>query len=115
MRRVSYHSSHIIEHKFYFIKGAPSPGIISTMSRRVLTGIILLGTLIGLGHQGNYSGDPNSPVGVNPHFLIMSENGRGNFRSELDVANSLDPSLYFCMGPNANTDRDKIPVREPGN
>jgi hypothetical protein len=69
------------------------------------------GTL--LGYQGNYSGDPNNPVGVHLHFSIVRDDGSGKFLNELKIANTLDPSLYFNMSLNANVNRDKIPVCEP--
>ena len=69
------------------------------------------GTL--LGYQGNYSGDPNNPVGVHLHFSIVKDDGSGKFLNELKIANTLDPSPYFNMPLNANVNRDKIPVCEP--
>jgi peptidoglycan LD-endopeptidase LytH len=69
------------------------------------------GTL--LGYQGNYSGDPNNPVGVHLHFSIVRDDGNGKFLNELKIANTLDPSPYFNMLLNANENRDKIPVCEP--
>lgn len=68
------------------------------------------GTL--LGHQGNYSGDPNNPVGVHLHFSIVRDDGSGKFLNELKIANTLDPSPYFNMPLNADENRDKIPVCE---
>jgi peptidoglycan LD-endopeptidase LytH len=68
------------------------------------------GTL--LGYQGNYSGDPNNPVGVHLHFSIVSDDGNGKFLNELKIANTLDPSPYFNMPLNAGQNRDKIPVCE---
>lgn len=66
------------------------------------------GTL--LGHQGNYSGDPASPVGVHLHFSIVKDNGQGKFLNELDAANTLDPSPYLGLPLNANNDNGEIPV-----
>lgn len=63
-----------------------------------------------LGYQGNYSGDPNNPVGVHLHFSIVEDDGAGRFKNELDIRNTLDPSPYFGMALNAETNRDKIPV-----
>jgi hypothetical protein len=65
-----------------------------------------------LGYQGNYSGDPNNPVGVHLHFSIVRDDGSGKFLNELKIANTLDPSPYFNMPLNANENRDKIPVCE---
>jgi len=66
------------------------------------------GTL--LGHQGNYSGDPNSPVGVHLHFSIVLDNGQGNFTNELDINNTLDPSPYFGINLNAQKDDGSVPL-----
>jgi hypothetical protein len=69
------------------------------------------GTL--LGYQGNFSGDPGNPVGVHLHFSIVQDNGSGRFRNELEIANTLDPSPYFAMDLNANTNPDSLPVCQP--
>ncbi|HEX6034919.1 MAG TPA: hypothetical protein VFY83_10810, partial [Anaerolineales bacterium] len=45
-----------------------------------------------LGYQGNYSGDPNNPVGVHLHFSIVQDDGNGEFKNELEINNTLDPS-----------------------
>ncbi len=66
------------------------------------------GTL--LGHQGNYSGDPASPVGVHLHFSIVKDNGQGKFLNELDAANTLDPSPYLGLPLNADNNKGEIPV-----
>ncbi len=65
------------------------------------------GTL--LGYQGNYSGNPDSPVGTHLHFSIVKDDGQGNFRNELQITNTLDPSPYFGMKLNANTLGKEIP------
>lgn len=59
------------------------------------------GTL--LGQQGNYTGDPDSPTGVHLHFSIVLDDGKGNFRNELDINNTLDPSPYLGLPLNAKT------------
>ena len=69
---------------------------------------IQAGTL--LGYQGNYSGDPNNPVGVHLHFSIVRDDGSGKFLNELKIANTIDPSPYFNLPLNADQNRDKIPV-----
>jgi murein DD-endopeptidase MepM/ murein hydrolase activator NlpD len=56
---------------------------------------VAAGTL--LGYQGNYSGNPLSPVGVHLHFSIVLDDGQGNFRNELEIGNTLDPSPYFGL------------------
>lgn len=67
----------------------------------------LEGTL--LGYQGNFSGEPNNPVGVHLHFSIVLDEA-GKFRNELDIANTLDPSPYLGLPLNAATNADDIPV-----
>jgi peptidoglycan LD-endopeptidase LytH len=66
------------------------------------------GTL--LGYQGNYSGDPNSPVGVHLHFSLVLDDGQGHFTNELQIANTLDPSPYLNLPLNARENQDQIPV-----
>jgi murein DD-endopeptidase MepM/ murein hydrolase activator NlpD len=58
-----------------------------------------------LGAQGNYSGDAANPTGVHLHFSIVRGDGKGGFRNETDIANTLDPSPYFGMGLNAYAGR----------
>lgn len=65
------------------------------------------GTLLGL--QGNYSGTAGSPTGVHLHFSIVMDDGRGKFRNELDIQNTLDPSPYLGMMLNAKENKDAIP------
>jgi len=48
-----------------------------------------------LGFQGDYSGDPAHPTGVHLHLSIVLSDGRGGFRNETGIANTLDPSPYF--------------------
>ncbi|MCX8061708.1 MAG: M23 family metallopeptidase [Anaerolineales bacterium] len=67
------------------------------------------GTL--LGYQGNYSGDPNNPVGVHLHFSIVKDR-KGRFLNELEIENTLDPSPYFGLPLNASTNLDQIPLCE---
>jgi len=66
------------------------------------------GTL--LGYQGNYSDDPNNPVGVHLHVSVVQDNGFGGFKNELEIKNTYDPSPYFGLPLNANTNTDTIPV-----
>ncbi|HEY9075468.1 MAG TPA: M23 family metallopeptidase [Anaerolineaceae bacterium] len=63
-----------------------------------------------LGYQGNYSGNPASPVGVHLHFSIVLDDGRGKFRNELEIGNTLDPSPYLGLPLNANLNRNTIPL-----
>lgn len=67
------------------------------------------GTL--LGRQGDYSGDPNNPVGVHLHVSIVKDD-HNQFMNELDINNTYDPSPYFGLALNAQQNPDKIPVCE---
>ena len=69
---------------------------------------IKAGTL--LGYQGDFSGDPLNPVGVHLHFSIVRDDGSGHFRNELEINNTLDPSPYFGLSLNANTNAGEIPL-----
>jgi hypothetical protein len=66
------------------------------------------GTL--LGYQGDYSGDPNNPVGVHLHVSVVKDDGYGNFKNELKIENTYDPSPYFGLPLNANVNTDTIPT-----
>ena len=66
------------------------------------------GTL--LGYQGDYSGDPNNPVGVHLHFSVVKDDGTGRFKNELDINNTYDPSIYLGLPLNAYENRDTVPV-----
>ena len=74
--------------------------------------LVEAGTL--LGYQGDYSGDPNNPVGVHLHVSIVKDNG-GQFMNELDINNTHDPSPYFGLALNANQNKDEIPVCKASN
>jgi len=63
-----------------------------------------------LGYMGDYSGDPNNPVGVHLHVSVVKDDGSGKFKNELDINNTYDPSPYFGLALNANKNRDTIPV-----
>jgi murein DD-endopeptidase MepM/ murein hydrolase activator NlpD len=65
-----------------------------------------------LGYQGNYSGDPNNPVGVHLHFSIVEDDGTGEFKNELDIDNTLDPSPYLGLPLNGYENRDRVPLCE---
>ena len=56
-----------------------------------------------LGYQGDYSGNPDRPVGVHLHLSIVKDDGAGNYLNELVFSNTLDPSPYFGMYLNAKT------------
>lgn len=62
-----------------------------------------------LGYQGNYSGDPNSPVGVHLHFSIVRDDGSGHYTNELEINNTLDPSAYFGLTLNASNNPE-LPI-----
>lgn len=68
------------------------------------------GTL--LGYQGDYSGDPLNPTGLHLHFSIVRDDGAGSFLNELDITNTIDPSPYFNLAFNHNTNPDEIPICE---
>jgi hypothetical protein len=61
-----------------------------------------------LGYQGDFSGDPNNPVGVHLHFSIVKDDGQGSFRNELEIGNTLDPSPYLGLLVNASQNQDGI-------
>jgi murein DD-endopeptidase MepM/ murein hydrolase activator NlpD len=65
-----------------------------------------------LGYQGNYSGDPNNPTGIHLHFSIVQDDGEGQFKNELDIRNTLDPSPYLGLPLNAYENRDRVPLCE---
>ncbi len=64
------------------------------------------GTL--LGYQGNYTGNADNPTGVHLHFSIVMDDGKGAFRNELDINNTLDPSPYLGLPLNARTSDGKV-------
>lgn len=66
-----------------------------------------------LGYQGDYSGDPNNPVGVHLHVSIVKDKD-GQFMNELDINNTYDPSPYFGLALNAKTNPGQIPVCTSG-
>ena len=60
-----------------------------------------------LGHQGNYSGDANNPVGIHLHFSIVQDDGAGHFKNELKIENTLDPSPYLGLPGNTHDNWSK--------
>ena len=62
-----------------------------------------------LGYQGNFSGNPSNPVGVHLHISIVKDDGFGNFKNELEIENTYDPTPYFGLPLNANVNPDTIP------
>jgi hypothetical protein len=67
---------------------------------------------IFLGYQGDYSGDPDNPVGVHLHFSIVADDGTGHFKNEVEIDNTLDPSPYLGLPLNAYENRDRAPICE---
>ena len=67
-----------------------------------------------LGYQGNFSGDPGNPTGVHLHFSIVQDDGQGDFKNELYIRNTYDPSPYFGLPLNARLNRDTVPVCTAG-
>lgn len=65
-----------------------------------------------LGKQGDFSGNPNNPTGVHLHFSIVEDDGNGQFKNELEIKNTLDPSPYLGLPLNAYENRDQIPLCE---
>lgn len=55
-----------------------------------------------IGYQGNYSGDPQNPVGVHLHFSIVMDDGQGKYLNELNIQNTLDPSPYLGLSLNSH-------------
>lgn len=66
------------------------------------------GTL--LGYQGNYSGTPGAPTGVHLHFSIVLDDGQGQYTNELEIENTIDPSLYLGIELNARRNTGEIPL-----
>jgi peptidoglycan LD-endopeptidase LytH len=95
----------------YYTHMADSEGK-SLISTRFPPGINELPVKSGdlLGYMGNFSGTPDNPVGIHLHFSIVKDDGSGHFLNELDINNTLDPSPYFGLNLNANTNPGKIPL-----
>ncbi len=68
------------------------------------------GTL--LGYQGNYSADPDNPTGMHLHFSIVRDDGHGNYRNELEIRNTLDPTPYIGILVNADLLGGAVPACE---
>ncbi len=66
-----------------------------------------------LGYQGDYSGDPNNPVGVHLHFSIVLDDGAGGFRNELKIENTLDPSPYLGLPLNSAQNAGQVITCDP--
>jgi hypothetical protein len=66
-----------------------------------------------LGYQGDFSGDPDNPVGVHLHFSIVMDDGQGSFRNELAINNTFDPSPYLGLSLNANQNQGGVVICTP--
>jgi len=66
-----------------------------------------------LGNQGDYSGNPNNPTGVHLHFSIVKDDGSGQFKNEIEIKNTLDPSPYLGLPLNAYENRNQVPLCQP--
>jgi murein DD-endopeptidase MepM/ murein hydrolase activator NlpD len=53
------------------------------------------GTL--LGYQGNFSGDPENPVGIHLHFSVVKSSASGGYLNELEIGNTYDPVPYLGL------------------
>ena len=95
-----YYTHMADEHGNTFISSEFPAG---TFEKRIEAGTLL-------GYQGNYSGDPNNPVGVHLHFSIVEDDGTGKFKNELDIKNTLDPSPYLGLPLNGYENLDLVPV-----
>jgi peptidoglycan LD-endopeptidase LytH len=62
-----------------------------------------------LGNQGDYSGDPNNPVGVHLHISIVKDEA-GRFMNELEMANTYDPTPYFGLPLTSQSSPDDAPI-----
>jgi murein DD-endopeptidase MepM/ murein hydrolase activator NlpD len=66
-----------------------------------------------LGYQGDFSGDPNNPVGVHLHFSIVKDDEQGSFLNELKIENTLDPSPYLGLSLNASHNQGEVVICTP--
>jgi peptidoglycan LD-endopeptidase LytH len=96
----------------YYTHMASPDGQTSYISERFPPGTSELPVQAGdlLGKQGNFSGTPDSPVGVHLHFSIVLSKADGSFRNETYIANTLDPSRYLGLGLNALQNHGEIPL-----
>jgi hypothetical protein len=53
------------------------------------------GTL--LGYTGDFNGKAVNGIWVHLHFSIVMDDGKGNYRNELEFRNTLDPSPYLGL------------------
>ena len=74
------------------------------------TGEVFVRTGTLLGYQGNYSGDPVNPTGLHLHFSVVKDDGQGGYLNELEIKNTYDPSPYFNLDFNQNTNPDQFAI-----
>ena len=63
-----------------------------------------------LGFVGNYSGTAGNPTGVHLHFSIVQSYSDGNFKNELEIKNTIDPSEYLGYPLNAK-ENPEMPLK----
>jgi peptidoglycan LD-endopeptidase LytH len=56
---------------------------------------VTAGTLLGF--QGNFSGDPENPVGIHLHFSVVKSSASGGYLNELEIDNTYDPIPYLGL------------------
>jgi hypothetical protein len=44
------------------------------------------------------------------HFSIVEDAGNGEFKNELEIGNTLDPSPYLGLPLNGYENRDRVPL-----
>lgn len=107
-RLADWRSSVIIRHEdplqagrfiwTYYTHMASEDGNTSFVAPQFLAGVAAVpvkkGTL--LGYQGEYAGS-GSPIAMHLHFSVVLSDNDGSFLNEADLANTLDPSLYFGL------------------
>src|SRR3989304_568489 len=60
--------------------------------------------------EGNSFIDPAFPTGMHLHFSIVQDDGKGGFKSALEIRTLLGPSLYLAFEVNAGNVGDSIAV-----
>jgi murein DD-endopeptidase MepM/ murein hydrolase activator NlpD len=59
-----------------------------------------------LGYTGDYNGASARRIWVHLHFSIVLDDGRGDYRNELQFANTLDPTPYLRLPVNYTAQTD---------
>ncbi|TAK12423.1 MAG: hypothetical protein EPO32_09020 [Anaerolineae bacterium] len=95
----------------YYTHMASADGLESFVSEAFPPGttevFVEAGTL--LGYVGNYSGNPDNPTGLHLHISVVKDDGQGYFLNELDIENTYDPSPYFNLNVNDNSNPGEFP------